>query len=347
MRKLFAVLLTLVAVLAAGWLALRRADVPYDTLESAYTLPNSQFETIDDVKIHFTDSGPRDAPVVILIHGFAASAHTWTHWQSVLDDTYRVVSIDLPGHGLSRVPDTHPVSRSYFVDIVDKVANLLEVENFAIAGSSMGGGVAWNFALEHPDRVEALVLVDAAGWQATAEESESSPIIFKLLRIPVMRVLIRDLDLSSLIEDGLKDSFSDPSFVTPEMIERYGALSRAPGHRDALLTLSATRSKDGAASREKLAAIRAPTLILWGDEDNLIPVSHAKKFEDAIPNAVAIIYEGVGHIPQEERAAESANDVRAFLDATLAVRRGPTAGSDVADGPSNAGLADSETIAPQ
>ncbi|MEQ9316182.1 MAG: alpha/beta fold hydrolase [Henriciella sp.] len=347
MRKLLAVLLTLVAVLAAGWLALRRADVPYDTLESAYALPDSQFETIDNVKIHFTDTGPRDAPAVILIHGFAASVHTWAHWQAVLDDTYRVISIDLPGHGLSRVPDTHAVSRSYFVEIVDSVADLLELDAFAIAGSSMGGGVAWNYALDHPDRVEALVLVDAAGWQATAEEDESSPIIFKLLRIPVMRMLIRDLDLSSLIEDGLKDSFSDQSFVTPEMIERYSALSRAPGHRDALLTLSANRDKDGAASREKLAAVSAPTLILWGDEDNLIPVSHARKFEDAVPNAVAIVYEGVGHIPQEERAAESANDVRAFLDATLAVRRRAPLASDLADGPSNGLLANDESVTPQ
>lgn len=318
MRKLFAVLLSVVAILAAGWLALRRPDVPYDTLESAYALPNSRFETIDNVKIHWTESGPADAPAVILVHGFAASVHTWAYWQDALDDSYRVIAVDLPGHGLSRVPDEKPVSRSYYVETVDRLADKLDLESFAIAGSSMGGGVAWNYTLKHPDRVDALVLVDAAGWEASADESDSSPLIFKLLRIPVMRMLIRDLDLSKLVEDGLKNSFSDPSLVTPEMIERYSALSRGPGHRDALLTLSAGRGGDEPASRERLSAINTPTLIMWGDEDNLIPVSHARKFEDAIPNSVAIIYEGVGHIPQEERAAESASDVRAFLDANLA-----------------------------
>ncbi|MGB3625999.1 MAG: alpha/beta fold hydrolase [Henriciella sp.] len=345
MRKLLAVVLTIVAVLAAGWLALRRPDVPYDTLESAYSLPNSRFETIDNVKIHFTDAGPRDAPAVILVHGFAASVHTWTYWQDVLDETYRVISVDLPGHGLSRVPETEPVSRDYYVEIVDGLADELDLERFAIAGSSMGGGVAWNYALAHPDRVEALVLVDASGWQASAEDSESTPFIFKLLRIPVMRMLIRDLDLSKLVEDGLKDSFSDPSFVTPQMIERYSALSRAPGHRDALLAISADRSKEDAASREKLGAIRAPTLILWGDEDNLIPVALARKFEAAIPNAVAIIYEGVGHIPQEERAAESAGDVKAFLDAELAaIHSAPDDGDIDTSGGSPAEIVN--TIAP-
>ncbi|MEM5518877.1 alpha/beta hydrolase [Henriciella sp. AS95] len=314
LRKLAAILLSIVAILAAGWLALRRPDISYDTLETAYALPTSNFETVEDAKIHFTDAGPRDAPVVILLHGFASSAHTWSHWQARLDDTYRVIAVDLPGHGLSRVPDTDKVSREYYVDTVSALADELGLETFAIAGSSMGGGVAWNVALAHPDRVDALVLVDASGWPMSAEDKKSAPLVFKLLRFSLVRALIKDLDVSRLIEDGLKDSFTDRTLVTPEMVDRYSAFSRAPGHRAALLQLSADAPASQTATREQLAAISVPTLILWGEDDKVIPVSHARRFDEAIAKSVLITYPGTGHLPQEERAEESASDVLAFLD---------------------------------
>ncbi|GGB75647.1 MULTISPECIES: alpha/beta fold hydrolase [Henriciella] len=314
LRKLAAILLSVVAILAAGWLALRRPDIPYDTLETAYSLPTSNFQTIDGVKIHFTDAGPRDAPVIVLLHGFAASVHTWSQWQSRLDDTYRVIAIDLPGHGLSRVPDDEPVSRDYYVRTVGAIADQLQLDSFALAGSSMGGGIAWKYAAENPTRLDALVLVDAAGWPMSSEDRETSPLVFKLIRIPFVRTLMKDLDLSSLIEDGLSDSFTDQTFVTPEMVDRYSSLSRAPGHRGALLELSAQGPDSPASVRDRLAGIDLPTLILWGEDDKLIPVSHARQFDEAIAKSVLIVYEGTGHLPQEERAKESASDVIAFLD---------------------------------
>ncbi len=314
-RKFLAILLTIFAVAAAGWLALRRPDIPYDTLEYTYTVPHSNFVTLgDEVKIHFADTGPRDAPVVVLLHGFAASLHTWSHWQAKLDDNYRVISLDLPGHGLSRVPENEAISIDYYVETVDALMDRLDVDRFSLAGSSMGGNVAWQYALQHPDKLDGLVLVDAAGWARSGEESDDAPLVFKLLRVPVARLLMKDLDLSSLIESGLRDSFADQTLVTEAMAERYAALSRAPGHRDALLSLAAGNETREKASRERLSAINVPTLILWGDKDNLIPVSHASRFEDAIPNAIVTIYKNVGHIPQEEQADQSAADMAAFLD---------------------------------
>lgn len=316
-RKLLAVLLTCFVILAAGWLALRRPDVPYDTLETAYSLPESKFETVAGVKVHFVDTGPRDAPAVILVHGFASSLHTWESWRNGLDDAYRVIAVDLPGHGLSRVPENETISTAYYVETVDALADELDLDSFTIAGSSMGGGVAWNYALDHPDRTDGLILVDAAGWDRSGDDESSSPVIFKLLRYPAARALMKDLDLSTLVEDGLKKSFVDQRFVTEEMIDRYSALSRGPGHRGALLQLSASGPDQRKASREILSRLRVPTLILWGEQDNLIPVSHASRFEDAIPSAVAIVYENTGHIPQEEQASKSVEDVRAFLDTRI------------------------------
>ncbi|MEE2879168.1 MAG: alpha/beta hydrolase [Pseudomonadota bacterium] len=312
-RKSAAILLTLVAVLAAGWLALRRPDIPYEALESSYSVEASRFLNVKgDTKIHYTDTGPRDAPVVLLVHGFSASLHTWRPWVRQLEDTYRVITLDLPGHGLSRVPEDEPVSIDYFVDTVDALADRMQVASFTIVGSSMGGNVAWQYALAHPERLDSLVLVDASGWPD--ESNADEPIIFRLLNISVARTLMKDLDLSGLIEDGLKDSVVDPAIVSTEMIERYSALSRAPGHRDALLQLSAGRGKREKASKQRLSAINVPTLILWGEQDKVIPVSDAARFEDAIPNSVVITYPEAGHIPQEELPEETLADLEAFLE---------------------------------
>lgn len=118
--------------------------------------------------------------------------------------------------------------------------------------------------------------------------------------------------MTSLIRDGLEQSYTDQSFVTDELVARYGDLSRAPGHRQTLLTLLSTERAP--ATPERLSAIRQPTLILWGRNDNLVPVAHAAKFAEAIEGAEAIVYETIGHLPQEEAAVQSLADLRVFMD---------------------------------
>lgn len=312
-RRLLAVLVTLGIILGAGWLTLRRDDIPYEHLEAIYANPDSRYLAFGDTRIHFRDVGPRDAQTLILVHGFSASLHTWEPWVTDLKRDYRVISLDLPGHGLSRCIDNEEIGTQQFIDTITKVADTLGIERFTIAGNSMGGGAAWNYALAHPDRVQGLVLVDAAGWARSQEEAKSRPAVFRLLEIGAARRIMRDLDMSPLIRDGLNDSFGDTAFVTDEMVERYASLSRAPCHRDALLQLSTGRGERSEATAEKLAAITAPTLVMHGEVDNLIPASHAEKFAAAIPGAELKIYPGIGHLPQEEAAEESASDLRAFL----------------------------------
>ncbi len=314
LRRTLAVVLTIVAVLAAGWLALHRADIPYDTLEAEYSIPESKFMTLDDgLKVHYSDTGPRDRSALVLVHGYSASLHTWTDWRRDLEADYRVITLDLPGHGLSRTDRSGDVSIDRFADIVAQVTGRLEVQSFTLAGSSMGGNTAWNFALRYPDRLEGLILVGASGWPSTAEDRVSSPFIFKLLANPVARMLLKDLDITSLTRSGLEASYTDPSFVTEDLVQRYVSLSRAPGHRAVLLAIMADRNGRGPATAEDMAAISVPTLVLWGRDDNLVPVEHAQKFGDTIANAKVIIYDDVGHLPQEEVASQSVADVRTFM----------------------------------
>lgn len=312
LRKTMAIILTIVAVLAAGWLALRRPDIPYKTLEIAYAVPDTQFMTLDErLKVHFTDTGPRDRDTIILVHGFSASLHTWTDWKANLERDYRVITLDLPGHGLSRAEDIDKATIERFADIVLAVADARGVDRFTIAGNSMGGNTAWQVALQAPERLDALVLLNASGWPSSDEENESTPFVFKLLRNPIARTVLRDLDMSSLTRSGLEDSYSDQSFVTDELVQRYVSLSRAPGHRDTLLAIMGGERVP--ATAETMAQITTPTLIIWGREDNLVPVSSAQKFGETISGSKVIIYDNVGHLPHEEVAQQSVEDLRAFL----------------------------------
>lgn len=309
-RTGFAILLTVATVLAAGWLALRRSDIPYDTLEFAYSLPQSEFVTLEGgLKVHYTDTGPRDHPGIILVHGFAASLHTWTAWRSALETDFRVVTVDLPGHGLSRAETPDRVTLDRFSDVVLELADTLELPSFTLAGSSMGGAVAWITALKAPDRIDGLVLVGASGW-ASEGANERRPLAFKLLDNPVIRVLVRDLDMSAMVEATLRDSYVDQTFVTEELVQRYTALIRAPGHRMTLTQLFGGRP---AVTAEALSVLDMPTLILWGREDNLVLVENADKFKAAIPQAELVIYDAVGHLPHEEVAADTLQEMREFM----------------------------------
>ncbi|MFN4226159.1 MAG: alpha/beta fold hydrolase [Hyphomonas sp.] len=314
-RRLLAVLVTVGIILGAGWLTLRRGDIPYEHLEAIYANSDSRYLAYgDDMRIHFRDVGPRDAHTIVLVHGFSASLHTWEPWVNNLKRTYRVITLDLPGHGLSRCIDNSAIGTQQFIDTINRVTGTLKVDRFTLAGNSMGGGAAWAYALAHPERLDGLVLVDAAGWPRDAEESGSRPLIFRLLDAGPARRVLRDLDMTPLIRDGLRNSFGDPAFVTDEMVERYASLSRAPCHREALLELTSGRGERAVASPEKLAGLDVPTLVMHGELDNLIPASHGEKFAAAIPGAELKLYPGVGHLPQEEIAEESAGDLRSFLN---------------------------------
>lgn len=313
--RFLAVLFTIGVILFAGWLTLRRDDIPYEQLETLYANGDSRYLALsEEARIHFRDTGPRDAPVIVLVHGFSASLHTWEAWVADLRRDYRVVTLDLPGHGLSRCLDNDEIGPQQFVEVIDRLVRALNIERFTLAGNSMGGSAAWNYALAHPERLDGLVLVNSAGWARGPEESDTRPVIFRLLEVELARRVIRDLDLTSLIRPGLENSFADPSFVTDEMVDRYASLARAPCHRDALLKISAAQGNRQAATPERLAALSVPTLVMHGDQDNLIPFAHGEQFAAAIPGAELRLYENVGHLPHEEISAASVADLRDFLN---------------------------------
>jgi len=320
-RILVGLLVIVAVVLVGGWLTLRRPAIPYETLEAKYANSASRYVTLSDgVRVHYRDQGRRDGPVLVMVHGFSASLHTWEPWVQRLGADYRIISLDLPGHGLTRAPEGYALARSGFVDIVDETTRKLGVEKFVLIGNSMGGGVTWNYALAHPDRVQGIVLVDAAGWrEKPADGKDDGPLVFKVLRNPVGRAIMKDLDTTALTRAGLRDAFEPtPDMADEAMVNRYVELARAPGHKEIILGLmSSSFDPAQAASKEKLAAIKVPTLIMHGDTDRLIPVAHARLFGEAIPGSTVIIYPRTGHVPMEQTADKSAADLKAWLRAKV------------------------------
>ncbi len=319
MGRLLTGLLTLIGLIAliavGGYFALRRPDLPFATLAARYESSASRYIDLPGgVHLHYRDEGvAAPAPTLLLIHGYAASLQTWEPWVARLSEDYRVVSIDLPGHGLTSAPAGYQPSIEGYRDLVEEFASVYGLERFAIAGNSMGGNIAWEYALAHPERLDALILVDASGWPETEAEQGTQPIIFNLLRNRTTAALLRDLDTTRLTRQGLETAFADPALITDAMVAQYRDLSRAHGHRDILMQLMLGGSARNFATSERLAPISLPTLIIHGGQDKLVPARHAHLFNDAIQGSELLTLENVGHAPQEEAADESATSVGEFL----------------------------------
>jgi pimeloyl-ACP methyl ester carboxylesterase len=305
------VLITLTAA-AAGGCVMLRPDIPFAALEAKYANGQSRFMDLPGgVRLHYRDQGNPNGPSIVMVHGFAASLDAWEPWVARLGNDYRIVTLDLPGHGLTRAPSTYVISLDRCADLVDVVADRLKLGRYVVVGNSMGGGVAWGLALRHPDHVRGLVLVDSVGLPE-ARRDRGSPLVFKIMASPAGRLLLRHMDTRPLAERGLRSAYVDPSLVTPALIDRYVDLSRAPGHRSILL------NGQGPGSGPKITAetfkhIRIPTLVMHGEADTVIPVAAGRRLADAIPGARLITYPGVGHVPMEQIPDQSARDLRSFL----------------------------------
>jgi len=311
LKKILVVtLVALVALVALAWLKLRGPEIPYEALDAKYAGSGSGFvELPGGVRLHYQAAGDPARPVIVLVHGYGDSFTGWEGWTPVLAREHRVISVDLAGHGLTRAPDGYRASAAGFVALLDSLATALGLSHFAIAGNSMGGGVAWQYALAHPERLSALILVDAAGWPMTPPKD--LPLAFRILQYRAGRWALAHTDNRPLIAEGLRKDVYNPAVITEAFIDRWAEFQRAPGHREILM--SADLGSLASASDPALAALHVPTLVLHGEADPIIPLASGRHFAAAIPGARLITYPKVGHLPQVEIPAQSAADVAKFL----------------------------------
>ena len=306
----------LLAILAA-FLMLRTADTDPDAMIAKYGGPNAAFAAGPaGQRIHYRDEGKRDGTPIVLIHGANSSLQTWEPLVQRLGADYRIVTLDLPGHGLTgATPDTD-YSADGMMAAVDVVAAKLGLDHFVIGGNSMGGWVAWRYALERPDHVDALLLIDAAGMPLRkGEKAPQSNVGFRVLQYPLGRWLATQITPRMLVEESLRGSVENQAIVNDAMIDRYWELLRFPGNREA--TVMRARMDREPAMAARVGEIQAPTLILFGKQDRLINASAAQTFHERIAGSEVVLFDGVGHLPMEEAPDRTAAVIADFLKRRL------------------------------
>ena len=310
MKWVFRIFAAILVIGLVAFLFLRTPDTDRDEMWAKYGAAPSQALTLADGReIHLRDEGPRDAPVIMLLHGSNADLHTWQPWAEILREDYRVVRYDQRGHGLTGAAPDAEYTREAFVSDVDAVADALSLDTFTLAGNSMGGWIAMAYALENPERLDALVLVDASG--APIEREGSGNLAFKLASMPVVGDGLSQMLPRSLVAKSLSQSVSNQAVVTDAAIDRYWEMARYPGNRAATRKRFSTPREGFTA--EQAAGMTVPTLVIWGKEDALVPFEGGEWYARNIPNATLVAYDGIGHIPMEEAAERSAADLSAWL----------------------------------
>ena len=299
------ILSIVVLAIAAALSVLYTPDKPRARLEAAYAAPLSSFLVLHGLRLHLRDTGPADAPPLIMLHGFASSLHTWDAWAAALAPSCRVIRLDLPGFALTGPDPSGVYTDERAIATILALMDELRLPRATLIGNSMGGRIAWRFAAAHPGRVENLVLVSPdgfAGPSRTYDKPEPVPLLYRLLRYVLPAPVLRQ---------NLLPTYADPRTLTPALLARYRDMLLAPGVRGAIL--ARTRQTVLPDPVPILRTIQAPTLLLWGEQDRIIPVANAQDYLAALPHAELARLPGQGHVPQEESPGLSLKPLEAFL----------------------------------
>lgn len=296
----------IILLVCAGLVATQiRFDIPEKEIEAKYKLPESRFIDVKGLRVHYTDQG--EGEVLLLIHGTAASLHTWQAWTDRLKKSFRVVRVDLPGFGLTGPALDRTYTTAAYIRFIENFLEALKIRQLNIAGNSLGGKIAWNYTAAHLDFVNKLILVDSAGLPRVG----SVPLPFRLARTPGLSLLARYISPRYLVKRSLSEVYFDDSKVTDALVDRYFTLALREGNRQAFVDTAHQLVDE---TGEGLKKIITPTLILWGRHDEWIPVEQAEKFHKALAWSQLKIYENAGHIPQEEIPEETLADITKFLE---------------------------------
>jgi len=274
-------------------------------LETKYRVAPTDYVEVAGIRLHLRDTGPRNAPVLVLLHGFGSSLETWDAWADALSGEYRVIRYDLPGFALTGPDPSGDYSEARGMQVLAALLDRFGIARAMLIGNSIGGKLAWEFAARYPPRVDKLVLISPDGFASPGFEygrKAEAPAWLGIMRITLPRVLVRM---------SLAPAYGDPEALTPATVTRYWDLMRAPGARGAMVArLQQTVLTD---PEPDLRRIQAPTLLLWGERDGMIPVGNAADYQRDLPSCRLVVLPGLGHVPQEEAPAVALAPVLAFL----------------------------------
>jgi pimeloyl-ACP methyl ester carboxylesterase len=281
-------------------------DLPGDYLIERYGQPPSTFIDVGGTRAHVLDQGKSDGMPLVLIHGSLESLQVWDGWVDALKDRYRLIAVDLPGHGLTGPWARGEYTVDAYADFIEVLADTLRLDRFAIAGHSLGGAVAWTFAATRPERVSHLILVDSAAFPRESGATWR----MRLARAPLIGDIAIHFKPEWVVREALKEVYADPAMVTPERVRRAAELQRYPGNRKA--TLQRMRTQEPL-DPTPLKRLDVPTLIIWGAQDRWTEVADAFRLQTDIKGAKLALFSTAGHNPMEEEPKATAASVAGFL----------------------------------
>lgn len=304
------VLVVIVAAAAIFIIPNWHADKSVEELTPLLGSAPSKWIQLESLNVHYRDQG--EGPVLVLLHGTAANLHTWEGWVQALSPHYRIIRPDLPAFGLTGPLQDRTYTPARYAAFVEEFTTALGLDSFSLAGNSLGGRIAWEYALKHPEKLNSLILLDASGFPSDAPD----PMAFKMARTPVVNKLMNRLTPKSLVRKSLLDVYHNDALVTDSLVNMYFNTLLREGNRQAFTDRVNGESGD-MQDVDKLTSLKMPVLVQWGTHDSWIPVAHATEFQNKIPHAEVILYDNAGHIPMEEIPEQSAMDAHKFIRATL------------------------------
>ena len=285
------------------------ADISLEDLKKEYANEESEFITIDGMQVHYRDEGI-GFPIVLL-HGTAASLHTWDAWTEQLIKNYRVIRLDLPAFGLTGPNKNADYSIESYTRFLAQFLEKIKVDKFYLAGNSLGGNIAWNYAAEHPDKVAKLILIDASGLPT----NKPQPAIFKMAKTPILNSLFLYLTPQFIIRKNIEQVYGNKLKVTDSLITRYHKMSLRTGNRKAFIDRAKIDfNLNKKSNLAKLKSVKSPTLLIWGAKDTWIPLENGKRMDSLLPNSKLVILKNSGHVPMEENPEESLVFLNIFLN---------------------------------
>ena len=304
----------IVMSLVVAVIALRTPDTNRDEMRDKYSNRYSGFIGDESgITVHYRDQGQRDGKPVIFLHGSSGSLHVFEPLIDQLGEGYRFISYDHPGHGLTGPHPANDYSYAGYAQILDLVRSKLAVDRFVLVGHSMGGWIAWRYAAEHPEAVDALVLLSAAGMPARDEDPDLElGLGQQLMQTSFGRRLSEFAMPRHMIKKATELSVYDNDLVSDALVDQFWELMRYPGNRQAF----SIRSQLGRDLHLAHLAnsIKAPTLLIWGDRDSFVMPSAALSFSERIEQSEIVLLPDVGHLPMLEAPTETKAAIERFLD---------------------------------
>ncbi len=300
---------SLVAIFLTVLVLFGQSDKSLDELKAKYANAASAFIKVDGMDVHYRDEGnTADSLPIVLLHGTGASLHTFDVWTAILKNEKRVIRMDLPAFGLTGPFPHRNYSIDKYITFIHHFLLAKGITKCVLGGNSLGGQITYQFTINHPEMVEKLILIDAAGYPL---ESKSVPLAFRIATIPFLNKAFAYITPRFLVKQSVENVYANKNKVSEILVNRYFDLTLREGNRQAFVDRM-TQASDSSTIL-LIKNIKQRTLVLWGEQDLLIPLKSAYRFHNNLPSDTLVILKNLGHVPMEENPEESLAVVLNFL----------------------------------